>query len=76
MQADADQARGEMVLILRPAAAPEKNGPLPESARQVMQILAAELPDKQAAELAAKITGENKKALYRLALSWKTDSLS
>ena len=41
-----------------------------------MKILAAELPDKQAAELAAKITGENKKALYRLALSWKTDSLS
>ena len=76
LQADADQARGEMVLILRPAAAPEKHGPLPESARQVMQILAAELPDKQAAELAAKITGENKKALYRLALSWKTDSLS
>jgi len=36
-----------------------------------MRILASELPPKQAAELAARITGENKKALYNLALEWK-----
>jgi hypothetical protein len=36
-----------------------------------MKILAAELPTKQAADLAAKITGENKKALYQLAVGWK-----
>ena len=36
-----------------------------------MKTLAAELPTKQAAELAAKITGESKKALYDLALEWK-----
>lgn len=36
-----------------------------------MKVLTAELPTKQAAELAAKITGESKKALYDLALGWK-----
>ncbi|MDK4535982.1 rRNA (cytidine-2'-O-)-methyltransferase, partial [Kingella kingae] len=40
-------------------------------AQNVMKILSAELPTKQAAELAAKITGENKKELYNLALTWK-----
>ena len=59
-----------MVLILHPAPR-EKHGTLPEVAQNVMKILAAELPTKQAAELAAKITGEGKKALYDLALEWK-----
>ena len=36
-----------------------------------MKILAADLPTKQAADLAAKITGQSKKALYDLALTWK-----
>ena len=67
---DSNQSRGEMVLILHPASI-ERSSELPDSAQQVMKILSAELPTKQAAELAAKITGENKKALYDLALSWK-----
>ncbi|MBF0803829.1 MULTISPECIES: 16S rRNA (cytidine(1402)-2'-O)-methyltransferase [unclassified Neisseria] len=67
---DADQSRGEMVLVLHPAPK-EKNSSLPEAAQNVMKVLAAELPTKQAAELAAEITGENKKALYDLALTWK-----
>lgn len=71
LEGDADQARGEMVLVLH-AAAPEKTDGLPPSAQNVIKILAAKLPTKQAAELAAKITGENKKALYDLALSLKT----
>ncbi|MDO4998333.1 MAG: 16S rRNA (cytidine(1402)-2'-O)-methyltransferase [Neisseria sp.] len=70
LQNDSNQSRGEMVLILHPEIA-EKSDTLPEEAQQVMRILAAELPTKQAADLAAKITGENKKALYNLALSWK-----
>ena len=57
---DGNQARGEMVLILHPAPR-EKHDTLPEVAQNVMKILAAELPTKQAAELAAKITGEGKK---------------
>jgi len=67
---DGNQARGEMVLILHPAPR-EKHDTLPDTAQNVMKILAAELPTKQAAELAAKITGEGKKALYDLALEWK-----
>jgi len=59
-----------MVLILHPAPR-EKHDTLPDAAQNVMKILAAELPTKQAAELAAKITGEGKKALYDLALEWK-----
>ena len=70
LQADNDQIRGEMVLILHPARR-EKHDGLPEAAQQIMNILAAELPTKQAAELAAKITGESKKALYDLALARK-----
>ena len=67
---DSNQTRGEMVLVLHPAVK-EKHSDLPEAAQNTMKILAAELPTKQAAELAAKITGENKKALYDLALEWK-----
>ena len=67
---DSNQSRGEMVLILHPENI-ERSSELPDGAQQVMKILSAELPTKQAAELAAKITGENKKALYDLALSWK-----
>ena len=70
LQADTDQIRGEMVLILHPARR-EKHDGLPEAAQHIMNILAAELPTKQAAELAAKITGESKKTLYDLALEWK-----
>ena len=70
LQADNDQIRGEMVLILHPARR-EKHDGLPETAQHIMDILAAELPTKQAAELAAKITGESKKALYDLALARK-----
>ncbi|WNS83394.1 16S rRNA (cytidine(1402)-2'-O)-methyltransferase [Neisseria sp. DTU_2021_1001991_1_SI_NGA_ILE_055] len=67
---DSNQTRGEMVLVLHPAVK-EKHSDLPEAAQNTMKILAAELPTKQAAELAAKITGESKKTLYDLALEWK-----
>ena len=67
---DSNQTRGEMVLVLHPAVK-EKHSDLPEAAQNTMKILAADLPTKQAAELAAKITGESKKALYDLALEWK-----
>ena len=70
LQQDNNQSRGEMVLVLHPAALREESG-LPPEAEKVMKILAAELPTKQAAELASKISGANKKALYDLALEWK-----
>ncbi|MCS4533147.1 16S rRNA (cytidine(1402)-2'-O)-methyltransferase [Neisseria montereyensis] len=70
LQNDTNQTRGEMVLVLHPAL-PEKHANLPETAQHIMKILSEELPTKQAAGLAAKITGESKKALYDLALTWK-----
>ena len=70
LQVDSNQSRGEMVLILHPAQV-EKHSDMPEAAQQVMKVLAADLPTKQAADLAAKITGQSKKALYDLALTWK-----
>lgn len=68
--ADADQARGEMVLVLHPAA-PRKAHILTAEAERIMGLLAAELPTKQAAALAAAISGANKKALYDWALAQK-----
>ena len=70
LQHDSNQLRGEMVLVIH-ANIVEKLATLPEHAQNIMKILAADLPTKQAAELAAKITGESKKALYDLAISWK-----
>ncbi|XXQ69471.1 16S rRNA (cytidine(1402)-2'-O)-methyltransferase [Neisseriaceae bacterium B1] len=70
LASDSNQSRGEMVLVIH-ANVVEKSDTLPENTQNVMKILAAELPTKQAADLAAKITGESKKALYDLAISWK-----
>ncbi|WP_239424059.1 16S rRNA (cytidine(1402)-2'-O)-methyltransferase [Snodgrassella communis] len=67
---DANQKRGEMVLVLHPAQL-EKNVDLSSEAVRVMQILVQELPTKQAAVLAAQISGENKKALYDWAIAAK-----
>lgn len=73
LQEDGNQTRGEMVLVLYPA---EKllSDTLPENAQQVMNILAAQLPTKQAADLASQITGENKKALYDWAIAVKNQA--
>jgi 16S rRNA (cytidine1402-2'-O)-methyltransferase len=40
---------------------------------QVLRVLLEELPVKQAAALAAKITGLKKNELYDLALTWKNN---
>lgn len=72
VRADANQTRGEMVLVLHPpetAAANELN----DQARHIMSLLAAELPPKKAAALAAEISGANKKALYEWAVAQKQE---
>lgn len=70
LHTDGNQSRGEMVLLIYPAPQ-ETSATLPENAQNIMKILVAELPTKQAADLAAKITGANKKDLYHLAIGWK-----
>ena len=66
--ADANRERGEFVLIV--SGAPEREKSAVEMQR-VLEILLSELPVKQAAKLAAQITGEKKNQLYELALKLK-----
>lgn len=63
---DGNQQRGECVLLLKGVA--EEVSSLTPEAEKAMRVLAEELPLKQAAALAAKITGLKKNALYQWAL--------
>jgi len=63
--ADANRERGEYVLIVSAAAEQEKSA---IETQRVLEVLLSELPVKQAAKLAAQITGEKKNQLYELAL--------
>ncbi|MCC2636713.1 MAG: rsmI [Moraxellaceae bacterium] len=68
--ADANQQRGESVLVLE--GAPERAGAADwTEADRVLGILMAELAPRQAAALAAQITGLKKNALYERALAAK-----
>lgn len=68
LAADANRQRGEFVLIV--SAPPPRQG-MDAQAERVLRILLAELPTKQAAKLAAEITGASKNELYQLALAVK-----
>ena len=70
LQADANQQRGEFVLLVEAAPVVETQE-ISDEAQRVLKCLLAELPLKQAAKLAAEITGEKKNALYQLALKIK-----
>lgn len=67
---DANQQKGEFVVLIQGVELQEEEG-LSVEALKVLGILLEELPVKQAAALAAKITGEKKNALYQEALSRK-----
>ncbi|OHX12524.1 16S rRNA (cytidine(1402)-2'-O)-methyltransferase [Chromobacterium sphagni] len=74
VKADSNQQRGEIALIIDAAPAVEaSDDALPAETVRVLQLLAAELPTKQAATLAAQITGANRKQLYDHALKLKKD---
>ena len=67
MAADHNQQKGEFVLLVQ--GRPKKDeGALDAKTEEVLDILLAELPVKQAAALASKITGVKKNLLYKLAL--------
>jgi 16S rRNA (cytidine1402-2'-O)-methyltransferase len=65
LDANVYREKGEFVLIVSGAA--EAAGDIAES-RRVLETLLKELPVKQAAKLAAQITGEKKNLLYEMAL--------
>ena len=68
LQGDANRQRGEFVLLVSGA---EPEAGICAEAEGVLKLLLEELPLKQASQLAAKITGANRSALYQLALQMK-----
>lgn len=70
LQADANQQRGEFVLLIE-AAAIRNVEEIPEGTVRILKLLLAELPLKQAVKLATEITLEKKNALYEMALKIK-----
>jgi 16S rRNA (cytidine1402-2'-O)-methyltransferase len=64
---DPAAAKGEVVLMVVGAEAAGA-GALDAEAERVLKLILAELPVKQAAALAAEITGQNKNPLYQRAL--------
>jgi len=70
VESDENQKKGEFVVLLHGAAAREDTGVDAESER-ILLILLKNLPVKQAAALAASITGLKKNALYQHALNLK-----
>lgn len=67
---DANQRKGEVVLLVRGAEVQDSDETRVET-EKVLAVLLEELPVKQAAQLAAKITGGKKNALYQMALEMK-----
>jgi len=70
IEADTNQQRGEFVVIVQGAAQRADTG-ISAEAERILDLLAAELPPKRAAALAAEISGANKKALYQMLLDKK-----
>lgn len=69
LNSDSNNQRGEFVLLV--SGAPERKEGLDAEAGRILSLLLDELPLKQAAQLAAKITGANRSELYQLALQMK-----
>ncbi|QGX39255.1 16S rRNA (cytidine(1402)-2'-O)-methyltransferase [Permianibacter aggregans] len=70
VEADANQQKGEMVLMITGAPEKEQDDWQPEAER-MLNVLMAELPLSQAVAMAERLTGIAHKPLYKLALSMK-----
>ena len=71
LEQDANRQRGEFVVLLEGAQPVEGED---AEGERVLRILLEELPVKQAAALAAQITGQKKNALYERALQIRQDA--
>ena len=65
---DPNQRRGEFVVVVAGAEEPSDSA-IDDETDRVLDVLAAELPTKQAALLASRITGVSRNALYDRALA-------
>lgn len=70
VEADADQQKGEFVVLVEGAQVAERSEIEGEGER-VLRVLLEELSVKQASSLAARLTGAKKSALYQRALQIK-----
>ena len=68
---DANQRKGEFVVLVGGAEVDESQ--VDPETRRMLQILLDELPLKQAAALAARISGKKKNRLYQYALALKAE---
>ncbi|MFT2109806.1 16S rRNA (cytidine(1402)-2'-O)-methyltransferase [Marinomonas sp. 2405UD68-3] len=68
---DANQLKGEFVVMLDYQVESDLDAKAAEN-RRILSLLLEELPVKQASQLAAKITGEKKNALYQIALEMQS----
>lgn len=68
VQADPQQQKGECVILVHGALPTADDETKQRDAHRVLDILLKELPVKQAAALAAEITGERKNRLYERAV--------
>lgn len=71
VEQDNNQQKGECVLLVKGA---QKTSDMDTDAARVLTILMADLPLKQAATLAAKITGLKKNQLYQYGLDQQNES--
>lgn len=70
LKADANQQRGEFVLLVEPEPVKDQEE-ISEQTSRMLKLLLAELPLKQAVKLAADISLEKKNSLYEFALQLK-----
>ena len=73
ISADRDRQKGEFVILVHGAPVKDK-ADIDAHDLQVLQILLQELPLKQAAALAARITGVPKNRLYEIGIKQKQDN--
>jgi 16S rRNA (cytidine1402-2'-O)-methyltransferase len=72
LNADANNQRGEFVLLV--AGAAERKEGLDNETERTLSILLQDLPLKQAVQLAVQITGAGKNELYQRALALKSEA--
>jgi 16S rRNA (cytidine1402-2'-O)-methyltransferase len=73
VQADANQQKGEFVLVVQ-GAEKQAAGAM-QDVTAVLAVLLEELPLKQASALAARLTGEKKNLVYKMALALQPDGI-
>ncbi|HNK32552.1 MAG TPA: rRNA (cytidine-2'-O-)-methyltransferase, partial [Plasticicumulans sp.] len=74
--ASEEERRGEFVVLVQGAEAPDAGAGADAGAERVLRLLLAELPLGRAVALAAKITGARRNVLYARALELSGDGAS